>query len=537
MPIKRLEFSEELLRQLYIEENKSMVEIEKILNVGSGSLFPLLKKYNIVKPKSLVQQNRERNNLLKYGVANTSKLESSKLKSKETMMARYGVEHALQSDEFKDKALNTIKDRYGSLSNEDILERRKQTMLDRYGVEHQSHLASVQDKIKQTSLERYGATSYLASEGNRERLRSEDILSRANESRKKSQQTRLLKSIATNLNKYGVAHISQRHIPKETLETVADKGKFEAFILSNTNRTFINLARMLHVGTEMIRAYVNKYNLQHLVDTRSSSYELDLKKILEDNGLKVTKSRQVIKPLEVDLYIEDKRVGIEMNGDYWHSTLFVDKNYHQHKSLLAEQNDIFIYHVFEHEWLDSRKHDLIISQIFNVLGLNKRRLFARKTIIKEIDSKTCGDFLNNNHIQGADKSRVKLGLFSEDELVAVMTFCKPRFNKHFDWELSRFCTLCGTTVVGGASKLFKHFINNYEGSIISYSDIAKTRGNIYSALRFELVDITTPNYKWIKNNEVLTRYQCQMKNEKEIMTQKGFYQVFDSGSRVWAYKR
>ena len=120
-----------------------------------------------------------------------------------------------------------------------------------------------------------------------------------------------------------------------------------------------------------------------------------------------------------------------------------------------------------------------------------------------------------------------------------MTFCKPRFLKksYCDWELSRFCSLAGANVVGGAGKLFKYFIEHNEGSVISYSDVAKTKGTLYQKLGFKFSHQSKPNYVWTNGHDVLTRYQTQMKNEIETMTSKGYYRIFDCGSKVWVYER
>ena len=52
---------------------------------------------------------------------------------------------------------------------------------------------------------------------------------------------------------------------------------------------------------------------------------------------------------------------------------------------------------------------------------------------------------------------VCLGLIHEGELVQIMTFGKPRYNKNYQWELLRLCTNSDYNVLGGASKLFKNF--------------------------------------------------------------------------------
>ena len=109
--------------------------------------------------------------------------------------------------------------------------------------------------------------------------------------------------------------------------------------------------------------------------------------------------------------------------------------------------------------------------------------------MKEISSKDKNEFLNKYHIQGEDKSKVKLGLFYQDELVAVMSFGKPRFNKNYEWELIRYAT--SKHVIGGAGKLLKYFERIYKPkSIITYADRRFSQGNMYFQLGFKLNHIS-----------------------------------------------
>jgi hypothetical protein len=125
-----------------------------------------------------------------------------------------------------------------------------------------------------------------------------------------------------------------------------------------------------------------------------------------------------------------------------------------------------------------------------------------------------------------------------------MTFGEPRFDKTCDYELLRFCNKKNVSAVGGASKLFKHFIKEYEPkSVLSYSHIDKGRGSLYEKLGFKFERITDPGYVWCKGNDVLSRYQCQKhkllaqgfkgNSEKEIMEVRGYFRVFDCGNKVW----
>ncbi len=103
-----------------------------------------------------------------------------------------------------------------------------------------------------------------------------------------------------------------------------------------------------------------------------------------------------------------------------------------------KNNGYKLIHIFEHEWIN--KQEIIKAKLKALFNVEQTRIYARKCIIKEISNKEKNDFLNTYHIQGIDTSKVKLGLFYQDELVAVMTFGKPRFNKNYEYELIRYAT-------------------------------------------------------------------------------------------------
>jgi len=116
------------------------------------------------------------------------------------------------------------------------------------------------------------------------------------------------------------------------------------------------------------------------------------------------------------------------------------------------------------------------------------------------------------------------------------------------YELLRFCNKIGTSVVGGASKLLKHFIkNNNLKSIISYSDNSRGVGNLYEKLGFDFIHETVPNYYYIINSMKSHRFNYRKdklvkdgydksKTEVQIMNERGFYRIFDCGSKKWELK-
>ena len=199
------------------------------------------------------------------------------------------------------------------------------------------------------------------------------------------------------------------------------------------------------------------------------------------------------------------KIGFEFNGLWWHSDKYKSKNYHIDKLNYFKNKGIRIIHIWEDDW--TFRKEIVKSQIKNILNLNTK-IGARQCEIKEIkDVKSVKNFLNQNHIQGFVNSKIKIGLFHQNQLVVVMTFDQFEGRKKMkknEWNLNRFCTLTNLNVIGGASKLLNFFIKEYKPSrIISYADKDWSKGEIYFKLGFNLVNETEPDYKYLVNNELI----------------------------------
>jgi hypothetical protein len=275
-----------------------------------------------------------------------------------------------------------------------------------------------------------------------------------------------------------------------------------------------------------------------------SNFEIDILEYLKELKIDcLVNTRKIIPPLELDIYIPTHKIAIELDGLYWHSERFKDNDYHLNKTLECERQGIQLIHIFEDEWLD--KNNIIKSRLRNLLKLNEYRIYARKCEIRTIDSMMSTKFLNDNHLQGNVKSSIKIGLFHENELVSLMTFGKrPILNKS-EYELLRFCNKLNTSVIGGADRLFKHFLKTYNpNNIISYADRRWSQGNLYEKLGFTFKHNSKPNYYYIIGLSRVNRFSFQkhllIKNgfdktlsEHKIMLTRGFYRIYDCGSKVY----
>lgn len=331
------------------------------------------------------------------------------------------------------------------------------------------------------------------------------------------------------------------------------KNKEDLFALYDQNLTTQQIAERLNTTKGTVSRWMNIHEIKA---RNPNSYERKIKKISKEenelflwlstvyNGEIIQSNRSILNGKELDIYIPDKNIAIEYNGLYSHifrpweekDSLIKGPKYHLEKTTKCLEKQIQLLQFFSDEWIF--KKEIVQSIIKSKIGLTEK-IYARKCKIKEIDINEKNTFLNQNHIQGEDKSKIKLGLFCDDDLVAVMTFCNSRFNKNFEWELSRFSCLKNTTVVGGFSKLLKFFMKNYEGGIVSYADRRISNGNVYIKNKFELIRVNKPSYFYVDKNhlERHNRMKFQKKNigaydctEYEKAREMGFEKIWDCGS-------
>lgn len=232
-----------------------------------------------------------------------------------------------------------------------------------------------------------------------------------------------------------------------------------------------------------------------------SKSEIKIQSLLDSMGVEyIQHDRKLIKPFELDFIIPEHKIAIEFDGIYFHSEHNggKDKKYHLNKTEMCEKSGYRLIHIFENEYLHN--YELLRFKLRSLFNKNKYKIFARKCEIREIDGKTKKRFNEKYHLQGDSQSCLNLGLYYKNRLIQVMTFSKRRKalgSKHVDgeYELSRMSSIKGFNIVGGASKLLKHFERFYKPTkLISYADRRWSVGNVYYKLGFRFIRNTTPNY-------------------------------------------
>lgn len=313
--------------------------------------------------------------------------------------------------------------------------------------------------------------------------------------------------------------------------------------------TIQDVASNLGLSYSTVLQNVNKMDKRELINYHSNTSALEKELGSYVASIANTKieynTRDIISPNELDIYLPEKKLAIEFNGNYWHSELYKHRDYHINKTILCAQKGIRLIHIFEYEWINSESKDRIKNYLYNILCNDKAIIYARNTIVKEISSDEYTMFTTINHLQGSVNASIKLGLFSGCDLVGIMSFDTPRFNANYQYELIRLCWKSNVKVIGGAEKMFKYFTTKYKPeSIITYCNISKFTGDIYKRLGFNELCTTEPNYVWAShdNKTVISRYKTQKskllhlglgtsnQTENEIMHKLGYYKIYDCGN-------
>ena len=349
---------------------------------------------------------------------------------------------------------------------------------------------------------------------------------------------------------------------KWQVETVSNPEKLKAYIQMLTDKNgqkphIIELSEQLDTTYAALIKHINAYGLRDMCSfyDNFSLKEKELADYIKSiyNGEVKTGCRDVLNGTELDIYLPELKLALEFDGVYWHSEDRKDRLYHINKSKACSALGIQLIHIYEYEWDSNREK--ITSYLKDRICGNKI-IYARNCSIYKLNNKQSDEFFEQNHLQGTvHGSYITLALVTEidgvDTIVSAMSFGKPRFNNNFDYELLRFANKTGLSIVGGAAKLFKCFLDNIDtGDIISYCNIDKFNGSIYKSLGFELDHIADPNYVWVKpDGSVLTRYQTMKTKlvqygfgnkdmtEDEIMRSLKCYKLYDSGNYVFTYKR
>ena len=271
-----------------------------------------------------------------------------------------------------------------------------------------------------------------------------------------------------------------------------------------------------------------------------------IRSILPEEEIVIRNDKTILDGKEIDILIENRHIGIEFNGLYWHGeNKGKDRNYHKNKYLAAKKRGIQLITIWEDDW--DNHQDVIKSMLKHKLGVDvSRRIYARKTYINEVDKKTAQEFMDKYHIQGYVQGSYYVGLYDKNETLVALSIWKRNGTTLY---LDRYATSC--TVVGGMGKLLKYAIAHAEewkfDEIVTFSDHEVSDGGLYETLGFDKDKELKPDYKYVVDKQRIHKFNYRRKrfrddpgliyvedlSESEMARLNGIDRVWDCGKTRW----
>lgn len=478
--------------------------------------------------------------------------------------------HECAQDACQERAQETCLKKYGSrcaLHTEEVHKKVVATLVERFGVEHPMKSAEVVDKLKETNMAKYGTEWAISSDAVQANIHKsvEDKYGVDNVFKLKEFQD---KAIATKTN----ASIEYKDLVKKRISEAREnasssfeeennctsvkklrerfgQGWYKFFVLRGdlSKEYLVRNGREKYLPNDIIpqiEEYFATSSPNGASKQEESVYEYVEELVGSDNIIR--RSRSILTPYELDIFIPSKNVAIEYDGAYWHKDKAERDLY---KTTMCECLGIRLVHVKDRDWQNNK--DIVKSIISSALGIYERRIYARQCNVVELSADVYEAFMESNHVHGVGQMASKrIGLEYNGELVQAIGVGVDRFSRSSNksMELYRMATTINTQVIGGFSKLIAHCGCD---ELMSYVDLGLFNCSGYLASGFSLIGQTPMGFCYVKGDRVLPR-QSAMKHllpsllgdkfdpnetEEENMNRCGWFRSWDCGNAKLIYRR
>lgn len=397
-------------------------------------------------------------------------------KREELSLKNHGVKNSSQRPDVKNKIKNSNKD---WLKSQEFASKRSETMLKKYGTDNVMLSTEIKNKIFATIDEKYGVTNIM------------HLPEVAKSAREKSVNTRISKGL--------IKTVDGLTLPQKASEIGLSKSFFGKIVREK--------------GLE----YALDYKKQ------SSSLKKNVHDFLVSLGL-LPKINFSIGNKKPDLVVND--LVVECDGLYWHSDAFITKTGYYVDKMVTYKSLGYRPLFFRGDEI-CNKFEIVCSILKNALGLNEHKFYARKLISKEISPKSAFEFCERHHLIGGFKSASRsFALMNGDDILSVFQV-KLLKNGTGSYDLSRYCTLPNTTIVGGFTKLLDFFERTCKpSSIQTFVDMRYGSGDYLRSFGF-VEHSCYPSFQWTDGKQTLHR----MKFKGNSGYEHGFNKIWDCGQR------
>lgn len=486
------------------------------------AIFKLIHRKNLIVKKDCCIKCKHLKaadvNIVKYGVANQFQRKEAKKLSSEW----------IQSAEFKEKRDKTCVDKYGTVhpaQTKEIADKTKATVMEKYGVEYVPQSAEVREKMQRSNINKYGVKEFFSTGIAQQAFKDKHGVDNPFQLEEVKSQIK-----QTCMEKYGVEHhFKDPEKAKENAQKVL-QSKIDAGTVKLYNgKSITELRTLSEYSDSRFRTLINKFGYEVVakMTPRESYLESIFKQWLDTVSISYTHGKALGK------YFPDFVIGgiiIELDGLYWHSdAVQSDNSYHFNKRIEYVKNGYRPLFFREDEIRD--KFDIVKSITLNALEQCPNKFFARKLKVSEIDFSTSKEFTLKNHLMGPTNNvSASFGLFNGSDLISVL---QMRRTKNNDYDIARFCSSLGTSIVGGFSRLLKAFIRAYSPDLIStFIDLRYGTGGYLAELGFE----NTSCYKSFQWTDFEHTYH-RMKFKKNLGYLQNLNKIWDCGQARFEYNR
>ena len=553
--VKRFESSipaKEQIELAYIVEKRSIEDLAQYYGVSRDLALRWLKHYGIKKTQAQIEETKQRRSLDTYGdpmYFHKKAAESSRMAIKEKygVNSSYQIPSVLAYSPKRKKELPDYDDFYGFyiIDNHSLDECAEKYGVSRptiikwvraFGLANKKSRSEIMEITKKTCQKLYGC-DYAANADSTKQRRVDACMA-----------------------KYGVPYTPM--IGLDNYDILSTKENLSAWLERYKSEngkypTRYDAKDALGISVQCLDEYIRKYGLKDSIIALSAhslperEVEDFIRSVLPEEKIKIG-ARTVIKPYEIDVYLPNRKFGIEFNGAYWHSDASKKNrdghDVHRLKSIMAEERGVFLLHVFEHEWTDGfvagpceYNRTALESMIAGYLGIGER-IAIDECSISAIPAEDAVDFCKKEHLHLASPNiDIAFGIRLNDRLIAVSMY-KRSDRKGYQWEYLGYLQSPGLLVEDGACRLFNEFLSGIaqDGDAIYHvQDICKEPKCYMECLGFAHKISYSPSYWWVdlRNKKIFGRFRRQTQRTMEHYRECGCHMLYDSGSALWEFRK
>lgn len=581
-------YSKEAIKKNRLEGLKKSYSKEGAVDkINAKRRKTMIDRYGVDSPMRVnsIKEKQQATTMERYGVPVSTMNKEVQKKQQATSLKNNGVPFPAQNQDIYAKVIKTNQEHYGAdtyMLSEEGKKVSKKSMIERYGYDNNLSRPEVSQKIKEVIKKKYGVDNIGSVEQVREKIRKTNLAKFGGYTPFSDIKVRE-KSYRTNLEKYGyksmVESPSVRKLAMNakrdrvvfnktyyvtdvdySAELLLDQVKLEKFLRtinpSKYSYTLHEISDIIGREYNTVKSYVHTDG-KFIVKQHVGELPRKMQSFLESLGFVANKDfivndRKAIKPLEIDFYFPKQKVGIEVNDLITHNHTYnpygdepKSKNYHMYKSNVAKDNGIRLIHAWEHYFNNPKQYEVLKNAIKHALGISTNRVYARNTYVREVPNSKLRDFFNTNNIQGFRGAKTAYALFDKktNEILMAYSVGSSHFaHNKYDLELIRGASKLDTTIVGGASKLWKFIIDNNPdiNSIVYYIDRNIYQGSSISSLEGNLELINTQPGFWnyfVKTGEMKNRQPSKHKEIKEMVANGEVWEVYNAGTETYVWHR